>query len=66
MAAGAIKTKNSDKALLAGLAGAGLGTLAGIKVGKTVGGKKDERLIKEALEERRKESETKFKKRSKA
>lgn len=66
IAAGSLKTKNSDKAILAGLAGAGIGALVGTKAGKSILGKKDEKLIKEALEERRKESEIKFGKRSKA
>lgn len=66
MTAGALKTKNSNKAILAGLAGAGLGTLAGAKIGDHVFKKKDEKLIREALEERKRESDIKFGKRSKA
>lgn len=63
--AGTIKTKNPDKAILAGLAGAGIGSLAGAGISKSILGKKDEKLIKEALEERRNESRAKFGKRSK-
>ena len=60
--AGSLKTKSANKSALLGLAGAGLGTAAGILAGKKIGEKKDEKLIREALSERDKESKIKFKK----
>jgi len=62
IAHGAIKHKSQDKAVLHGLGGAAIGTAAGLLAGGKISDKYNGKLIKEALENRKQESEIKLKK----